>query len=111
MEYRFFTYTREDGCKVTKALSSYAGRPISGKAICHPNDTFDEAKGRELAVARCDEKIARKRCQRALDKYQNARGDLGVALEKYQDTSSYLLQVKREYNAAQEKTLEILKNF
>ena len=43
------------------AYSTYAGKVVHGKAICHANDNYDERKGIKLAVARCAEKIARKR--------------------------------------------------
>lgn len=110
MEYQFFTYTRKDGSKVVKAVGSYAGRPISGKSICHPNDIFDENKGKELAAARCDEKITQKRCKRALEKYMASRVALAQALEKHSELSEYLLKTKSEHNQIEAKILEILKN-
>ena len=51
------------------AISTYAGRTVRGVAKCHPNDTFDEEYGKQLAAARCNEKIARKRYARACNKY------------------------------------------
>lgn len=47
------------------AISTYAGKVVKGKAKCHANDTFNEAKGAELAIARCAAKIAKKRQARA----------------------------------------------
>ena len=57
-KYHYYTYRRADGAMVVKAVSTYAGQNIFGKAVCHPNDKFDLEKGKELAAARCNEKVA-----------------------------------------------------
>lgn len=49
----------------TIAFSTYAGKPVYGKAICRAEDEYDEEYGKRLAVARCAAKIARKRLKRA----------------------------------------------
>ena len=54
------------------ATSTYAGRTVRGVALCAPEDEFNEAIGKELAAARCNEKIAAKRYARAIDKYAEA---------------------------------------
>ena len=59
-KYHYYTYRRADGAMVVKAVSTYAGQNIFGKAVCHPNDKFDLEKGKELAAARCNEKVAEK---------------------------------------------------
>ncbi len=50
------------------ALSTYAGRTVRGIAKCHPNDEFNEEYGKKLAAARCNQKIAAKRYERAFRK-------------------------------------------
>jgi hypothetical protein len=63
------------------ALSTYAGKTVRGVAKCHPNDTFDVEFGRKLAAARCNEKIARKRYERAFSQY-------GERLRKWSDAGA-----------------------
>lgn len=53
-------------------VSSYAGRKVRGVAICSPDDQFDPEIGMKLARARCDVKIARKRYERAGQKFDEA---------------------------------------
>ena len=50
------------------ATSTYAGQTVRGVALCAPEDEFNEAKGKELAAARCNEKVAQKRYNRAMNK-------------------------------------------
>ena len=52
------------------ALSTYAGKTVRGIAKCHPDDKFDEEIGKKLAAARCNQKIAAKRYERAFRKYR-----------------------------------------
>lgn len=68
----------------TIAWSTYAGKPVFGKAICHVNDEYNEEFGIKLAVARCAAKIAKKRMARAArkskeaaDAYYKAYNELG----------------------------------
>lgn len=51
------------------ALSTFAGKTVRGVAICSENDEFDLEKGKELARARCNAKIAHKRFKRAEEEY------------------------------------------
>lgn len=59
--------------KVVVATSTYAGKTVRGIARCHPNDKFDVDKGIELAVARCNLKVAAKRQERACRKVKEAK--------------------------------------
>lgn len=54
------------------AVSSYAGRKVRGVAKCAPGDTFNLEKGKDLAIARCAFKIAKKRQDRATQKLAEA---------------------------------------
>ena len=71
------------------ARSTYAGETVKGKAICHLNDTYDEDKGVKLAVARCAEKIARKRQARAARLLKNAQEQLAMAQKYVNDMNRY----------------------
>lgn len=71
------------------ARSTYAGETVKGKAICHLNDTYDEDKGVKLAVARCAEKIARKRQARAARLLKKAQEQLAMAQKYVNDMNRY----------------------
>lgn len=63
-KYSFYT----DGKTKVIAVSTYAGKAVRGVAKCDINDTFSLENGKELAAARCNEKIAKKRLTRAENK-------------------------------------------
>lgn len=84
--YRYFT----DGKTIVVALSSYAGRPVKGVAKCGPDDTFDLEKGKALAAARCNFKIAYKRKERATTKYYASVAEFQNAQKKLDDVCDYL---------------------
>lgn len=83
-KYRFYT----NGSKVV-AVSSYAGKTVRGVAKCAENDNFDLDKGRELAAARCAEKVAIKRFNRAAIKLNEAEEALIRAREYYDRMEDY----------------------
>ena len=70
-KYRFYTYTENDVLHVA-AVSTYAGRFVRGLAKCDPKDTPSIEKGKQIAAARCNLKIAEKRAKRANKKYAEA---------------------------------------
>ena len=71
------------------AMSTYAGKVVKGKAICHINDNYDESKGIKLAVARCAEKIARKRQARSAKLLKKAHDQLKLAQKYVADMTKY----------------------
>lgn len=62
-KYKFITYGR-----TVIAISTDAGETVKAKAVCHEDDTFDLEIGKQLAAARCNIKIAKRRAKRAADK-------------------------------------------
>lgn len=65
-KYTIIVHQHPEYCGVeTIAFSTYAGKVVYGKAICRGGDEYDETYGRDLAVARCAAKIAKKRAARA----------------------------------------------
>lgn len=65
-KYRFYTATKIDGQPYrVVAVSTYEGRIVRGVAKCDPRDAFDMELGKQLAAARCNQKIAAKRQRRA----------------------------------------------
>lgn len=71
------------------AYSTYAGKVVKGNAIVHENDTYDEAKGTKLAIARCAEKIARKRQARSARLLKKAHDQLKMAQKYVDDMAQY----------------------
>jgi hypothetical protein len=62
-EYR---YKIDEENRTVVAISSFAKKVVVGVARCSPSDTFDVEKGKQLAAARCNLKIAEKRLKRAI---------------------------------------------
>ena len=71
------------------AYSTYAGKVVKGNAIVHENDTYDEEKGKKLAIARCAEKIARKRQARSARLLKKAHDQLKMAQKYVDDMAQY----------------------
>ena len=102
--YKFYQYNRvrEDGTSNVRivAVSSFAGRPVKGYADLHPLDEFDLNYGKELAAARCAEKIAAKRCKRAYSKVDEARAQALAALDYLEKMIKYEADAEANYNVA-----------
>ena len=93
--YRFI----EAGNKII-CISTYAKKVVKGIAKCSPNDNFDIEIGKRLAQLRCDEKIADKRANRALDKYLEAGEILAEAKMYYDDMRMYYLDSENKHDKA-----------
>ena len=100
--YRFI----EAGNKII-CISTYAKKVVKGIAKCSPNDNFDIEIGKKLAQLRCDEKIADKRANRALDKYLEAGEILAEAKMYFDDMRQYYLDSENKHD----KALAELENF
>lgn len=90
------------------AMSTYAGQVVKGKAICHLNDTYDEAAGTKLAIARCAEKIARKRQARSARLLKKAHDQLKMAQKYVDDMTQYNADACAEVVEAQTDLSAIL---
>lgn len=104
-----YRYYYDDNQRVI-AVSSYAGRRVRGVAKCSPEDTFDPDKGLELAKARCDVKIAKKRTLRAAECYEDAMTALRKAEDRVYKMQNYLLDSEKAYEKAMDHLTEIEKN-
>ena len=71
------------------AVSTYAGLPVRGVAKCDPEDEFSLESGKALAAARCNEKIAEKRCKRAMRKSLEAYKAMTEAKEYFDRMVQY----------------------
>lgn len=90
------------------ARSTYAGQDVKGKAICHEGDTYSEENGIKLAVARCAEKIAKKREARAARLLKKAQDQLVMAQKYVADMTAYHNDACAEVLEAQSELNDIL---
>ena len=73
-------------------------------------DNFDIEIGKRLAQLRCDEKIADKRANRALDKYLEAEDILAEAMAYYDDMRRYYDDSEHKHDMALADLVEFEKN-
>jgi hypothetical protein len=90
------------------ARSTYAGKVVKGKAICHTGDNYSEEKGIKLAVARCAQKIAHKRAARATRLLKKANEQLALAQKYVADMTAYHTDAIAELAEAQTEVADIL---
>ena len=90
------------------AYSTYAGKVVKGNAIVHENDIYDEEKGKKLAIARCAEKIARKRKARATRLLKFSKEQLAEAQRYVDKMTHYYEDACAEANEAATETADIL---
>lgn len=83
------------------AESTFAKQPVRGVAHCDikGGDTFDLKKGIDLAIARCDVKIAKKRRKMAIKKMVEAKGKVTEAEEFANKMENYFYKANGEYDA------------
>ena len=94
-KYRFY----ENGNRII-AVSTYGGKTVRGVAICHPDDNFDLETGKRLAAARCNEKVARKRLERASAKATAASFEVETAKKHLAEMQDYYHDAFLAYNEA-----------
>ena len=83
-KYRFYTTTNK-----VIAVSTYEGKTVRGVAKCDPKDTFDMELGKQLAAARCNQKIAQKRARRADKRLNEAFAQVSKAEDNVTKMSDY----------------------
>ena len=113
-KYKCYAYEekRPDGtkCPVCVAISTYAGKTVKGYAKLNPNDEFNWEKGRNLAIARCNAKVARKRAKRAEQKVHEAWEVFDQARMYLLDMLDYQHNSLAEVNVAENFENTILKD-
>ena len=90
------------------AWSTYAGKPVYGKAICRAGDTYNEETGKRLAIARCAAKIAKKRLKRANKLCNEANAQVKAAMDHGYKMDHYYRDAREEYLSACEEVENIL---
>ena len=93
------------------AVSTYAGKIVKGIAKCNPIDEYDLEKGKKLAAARCNVKVAEKRCKRAVRKCEEAKENFQFMLRHLGQMDAYVSDAKEAEINAKEELNNILKSF
>jgi hypothetical protein len=104
-KYRYYVH----GNKVT-AVSTYAGKTVRGTATCHPSDTFDLEKGKLVAAAKCNEKVAYRRMKRAYSKLKEADENFAKAQAALEKEADYYRESYVAYNEAAIEYDNLVKN-
>ena len=109
-KYKFYQFKNENGGTTIVAISTYAGKSVKGYAKCNPNDTFDFEKGKQLAAARCNLKIAEKRRQRASKKYMSAANMATQAQAYFEAMKTYFMDADDQVDTAAAELRDIIAN-
>ena len=114
-KYKCYAYEEknEDGsvrCPTVVAISTYAGKNVKGYAKVHPGDEFCWEKGRDLAIARCNAKIAEKRHKRAQKKMAEAQKLLTEAQKYLMDMTEYVCDSADELADAKANVAKLMDN-
>lgn len=106
--YKFAFFKDKAGKTTISARSTYAGKTVKGYAKCDPRDEYDEEKGKELASARCNAKIAKQRTLRAEKKVAEAKYELEKAQKHLEKMESYFADSVVKLNYASEHVKDVL---
>lgn len=82
------------------AVSTYAGKTVRGVAVCADSDTFDLEKGKRLAAARCNAKVAEKRLKNAEEESLYIEELMEYLRDDYYRAESYRLDAEERYTRA-----------
>ena len=89
--------------KVIHASSTFNGEVITGVAKCNPSDTPNLQIGVELAILRCNAKIAKKRRNRTFEKTDIAMQEMINASANYNKLVQHYHSDVNAYDKAYEK--------
>lgn len=103
-KYRFYF-----GKNKIVAISTFGGREVRGVAKCSPKDTFDIEKGKKLAAARCNMKVAEKRRERALNAFREAANNRFNAQIQEDKMTRYMTDANESFCEAAKKLESLLK--
>jgi len=93
------------------AVSTFAGKTVRGVATCADSDSFDIEKGKHLAAARCNEKVAKKRYARAKNEYAKATKEFDKSLAHLTKMQQYMEDSYVAYNGAAQLVDKIVKSY
>lgn len=110
-KYKYFTFKNDKGSMAVAAVSSFAGKKVRAVANCDPQDDFDLEKGKQLAAARCNKKIAAKRLMRATDKYEEALFAADKAVAHYEHMRAYFMDSVDQFDEAVAELDQLMENY
>ena len=110
-KYKYFQFKNENGGTTVTAASTYAGRTVKGYAKCDPRDNFSIEKGKELAAARCNLKVAQKRQARASRKYLEAAQAANEAAQYFEKMKQYYMDSVDQVDEAAEELRNIITTY
>lgn len=110
-KYKFYQFKNENGGITIVAASSYAGKTVKGYAKCDPRDEFSVEKGKELAAARCNLKIAEKRKMRAGNKYIQASIEADKAAAYFAHMKQYFMDADDQVDDARAELEALMSNY
>ena len=110
-KYKFYQFKNDNGGMTIVAASTYAGKTVKGYAKCDPRDEFDIEKGKKLAAARCNLKIAEKRKMRAGNKYIEASIEADQATEYFDRMKQYFMDADDQVDEARTELNELMKDY
>ena len=93
------------------AVSTFAGKPVRGVAICADRDEFSVERGKKLAAARCNVKVAQKRKARATRKMKEAAQASYEASVHYAKMVNYFDDACRDEEIACNELNELLEKY
>jgi hypothetical protein len=108
-KYKFVFKTGKNGNHQVMAISTYGGRTVRGVASCAVGDEFSLDRGKELAAARCNLKVAQKRLKRAKSRKEDAMLDLRQAHIQADKMTSYVADSMANVYQAEDELNRILK--
>ena len=110
-KYKYYQFKNENGGTTVTAASTYAGRTVKGYAKCDPRDSFSIEKGKELAAARCNLKIAEKRKMRAGNKYIQASIEADRAAEYFDRMKQYFMDADDQVDEARAELEKLIEKY
>lgn len=103
-KYSYFTNNKD----VVVAVTTYHQKKVRGIAKCNPEDVFDLEKGKKLAKARCDAKVADLKVKR-MTKLSNIFNEIMISdWEKGKKFHGYAVSAIEERREAEKELKEIL---
>ena len=110
-KYKFYNFKNENGGTTVVAVSHYEGKQVKSYAKCDSSEPFNQEKGEELALARCNLKIANKRIARAARKYKEAKADAEKAYAYFEKMKQYYMDSVDQADEYAAHLAELEKNY
>lgn len=107
--YRDYKYTFIHLKDRILAISTYAGRTVRGVAKCAPGDTFNADLGENIAAARCNVKVSKRRVRNAERKLKEALRAQYEANARVAKMQSYLADSKEAVALAEAEYDDLIK--